>query len=276
VARNLVTVFLSTGRCGTQWAASALAGGWSDCALVDHEPLGPLYASRLYYRQPAPDLRRMLQRRVVSRHLRDIESLLRSRHYIETGWPLYAAMPLFAELFGDQLRVVNLVRHPIPVGLSLLTHRLYRPGPRRDDYARLALLDGRSGNVIDTSCARGWAALSSYEKCLWWWAEIQSYSEELERCLPAGTFLRCRLEDLVGEDRVTRERLVDFTGFPPRDALENWRLNSVDSFRTVTDERLDHTLLGRHPNWLALMRRYGYAVEDVSERELELRYLEVV
>ena len=91
-------VVLSTGRCGTQWLTKTLADLHGGDLRVEHEPIGPLYAPRRFFRSYA-DPEAILSVPEVRAHVDSIvatDSLL----YIETGWPLFAALPLFVATFG--------------------------------------------------------------------------------------------------------------------------------------------------------------------------------
>src|SRR5436853_619822 len=113
-----VVFFLSSGRCGTQWLAHGLRTLYSDID-VEHEPIGPLYKPRLYFRR-YDDPEATLAVPEVARHVERIERSLRS--YVETGWPSFPVLPLLARRLGSRLRVVPLTRHPVPGALSPLSH----------------------------------------------------------------------------------------------------------------------------------------------------------
>src|SRR5919202_7043269 len=101
-------VFLSTGRCGTQWLADCLARAYAGRLVARHEPLGPHYAPRLYFRR-YDELEAMARRPPIAAHLAELES--RGHPYVETGWPVYAALPSMAQRFPERLRIVHLTRH---------------------------------------------------------------------------------------------------------------------------------------------------------------------
>lgn len=48
---NFAVFFLCTGRCGTQWFADNLEKLYQDNAVVTHEPLGPHYNPKKFYRK---------------------------------------------------------------------------------------------------------------------------------------------------------------------------------------------------------------------------------
>jgi hypothetical protein len=79
MAGPLVVAFLSSGRCGTQW----LAGGLQELYPgldVEHEPIGPLYSPRRYFRRYA-DPEAILGVPEVAEHLARIE--LSTRPHVE-------------------------------------------------------------------------------------------------------------------------------------------------------------------------------------------------
>ena len=79
-----LTMFLTTGRCGTQWLTATLSELYPHLR-VEHEPIGPLYAPRRHFRRwEQPE--RILEEPAVAEHLQAI--LSEDTDYVETGWPL--------------------------------------------------------------------------------------------------------------------------------------------------------------------------------------------
>jgi hypothetical protein len=105
-----VVVFLSIGRCGTQWLAATFAELYGESVEVEHEPLGGRYWPRRFFRSYAnPEA--ILELPEVAAH---VARVARSECYVETGWPVLAALPLLAARFRDRLRVVHLTQHLEP------------------------------------------------------------------------------------------------------------------------------------------------------------------
>src|SRR3954447_13146181 len=110
-------VVLSTGRCGTQWLTKTLERLHGRELRGEHEPIGPLYAPRRFFRNyKEPEA--LLAVPEVRAHVQAIAAS--ELPYVETGWPLFAGLPLFAALWGSELRVIHLTRHPVPSALSHL------------------------------------------------------------------------------------------------------------------------------------------------------------
>jgi hypothetical protein len=262
-----VVVFLSTGRCGTQWLAETLRRRCPGIA-VEHEPIGPLYRPREYFRcytQPA----RMLAVPEVAEHMERIAS---ERFYVETGWPLFAALPLFAERLGDDLRVVHLTRHPVPTALSHLAHNTYAGSPRDDPYTRLATLGPTDADVFQPHYAALWPDLTPYEKCLFWWTEVSRYAIEVPQRLPDVPFLRLKSEDVLAGDRTAHERLLAFMGLPWDEAWIAETGRKVDRWPHHTDQEVDPLSVQRHAETVAVAAQLGYDVGDLDLTALEARY----
>jgi hypothetical protein len=262
-------VVLSTGRCGTQWLTKTLAELYGDELRVEHEPIGPLYAPRRFFRSYAqPDA--ILAVPEVRAHVEAIAAS--ERPYVETGWPLFAALPLLASMFGSRLRVIHLTRHPVPSALSHLAHSSYAGSPRDDAYTRLATLGPRDPRVFQPHYAARWDDLTPYEKCLYWVTEVGMFGLEFEQRFRDMPFLRVKAEDLLGGDRDTLRALVSHMRL---DWDERWielTGRRVDRWHHHTDLDVDPLLIERHPPALETARRLGYSAIDVDLDALRARY----
>ena len=263
-----VTIFLSTGRCGTQWLADALRDRHADRLDVEHEPIGPLYRPRLYFRR-YDDPAAILAEEEVGRH---VERIDRSARYVETGWPVFAALPLLAERFGDRLRVVHLTRHPVPTALSHLAHNSYADSPRDDAYTRLATLGPGDANVFQPEYADRWDELTPYEKCLFWWTEVNLFGLEFPERVAAVPFLRLKAESLLGGERDALAALLDFMELPWDDGWLGATERRVDRWHHHTDQEVDPLKVNDHPRTVETARRLGYDVADLDLDALEARY----
>jgi len=264
------TMVLSTGRCGTQWLTQTIADLYGDRVRVEHEPIGPLYSPRRFFRsygEPAavlavPEVRAHVER-VAARS---------GRQYVETGWPLFAALPLYASMFGSELRVVHLTRHPVPSALSHLAHSSYAGSPRDDAYTRLATLGPSDPRVFQPAYAARWDELTAYEKCLFWVTEVGMFGLEFEERFPSVPFLRIKSERMLDGDRETLRALVKHVGL---DWDERWverATERVDRWNHRTDIDVDPLAIERHPAALATAERLGYCGTDVDLEALRDRY----
>jgi len=263
-----IFLFLSTGRCGTQWLAETLASGFADVADVTHEPIDAAYHPRDFIR--AYDrLDDMLELTPIRDHLRRVERTIEDRAYIETGWPVYAAIPLYIKVFGESVvRVVHIPRHPVHVAASFVTHGFWRG--RADEFATHGVLDPWAPGVVMTEYASRWPRMTPYEKCLYWWAELQLYGADLKDRYPSLGFHGITFEELFASDGSALRELVDFLELPRRDlggAVER----RIDEHRS-RGARFNWWEIYDHPKVLAVAESLGYHVRWSSADELNARY----
>jgi hypothetical protein len=262
-----VIIVLSTGRCGTQWLAAGLR---EFCAGVDveHEPLGPLYRPRRYFRR-FEDPTVILEVPEIAEHVHRIEHARRT--YVETGWPVFPALPALAAMLGDRLRIVHLTRHPIPSALSHLCHQSYAGSPRDDAYTRLATLAPTDPGVRHPGWAADWDQLSPYERCLYWWTEVHEYALELPQRIGFVPWLQIKSEDVLQGGQELR-RLLEFMGV---EWDERWRGHAgqvVDRWHHHTEATVDPLQVRAHPDTVAVARRLGYWLAGLDIEALNRRY----
>src|SRR3954452_11175795 len=263
-------VVLSTGRCGTQWLTTALEDLYGGSVHVEHEPIGPLYAPRRFFRSYA-NADAILAVPEVRRHVDWIATL--QRPYVETGWPLFAALPLFASLYGLGLRVIHLTRHPVLSARSHLAHSSYAGSPRDDAYTRLATLGPSDPRVFQTSCAERWGSLTPSQKCLFWVTEVGLFALEFEERFPGVSFLQVQSEAMLAGDRPTLQALVAHLGLRWDERWVERTGTHVDRWNHHTDSEVDPHLIERHPAAVATAARFGYDAADVDVRSLRDRYV---
>jgi hypothetical protein len=262
--------FLSTGRCGTQWLTAGLRELHPELD-VEHEPIGPLYKPRLYFRR-YEDPEALLEVPEVAAHVARMAA--GRRPYVETGWPLFPALPLLTKRLPDRLRIVHLTRHPVPSALSHLAHGSYAGSPRDDAYTRWATLGPHDPRVFQPAYAARWDELSPYEKCLFWWTEVHLFGLELPLRLRAVRvpFMRVRAERLLAGERVELERLLEFMGLPWRAGWLEHAERMVDRWHHHTDQDVDPLQVHRHPRTVQVARQLGYDLDELDLAGLQARY----
>ena len=268
-----LVLFLSTGRCGTQWLATNLGDIYADAATVVHEPIGPAYRCREFFRayDRLDDMAAVAE---IAQHLDEVELVLRSRMYVETGWPLFSAIPLFERWFGSRLRVVHLTRHPVPTAISHMAHKTYGGSPRIDGYTQLAALDATCPGVFHPELGAQWHDLTPYEKTLFWWTEVHLYAEELQDRYPDLPLHRVRAEDVLRGDEGALRGLCEFMGLPFRPSLAARATRRVDAWHHRTETDYEWRRILDHPATVATARRLGYDFTTVDEHALAARYRE--
>jgi hypothetical protein len=263
-----VIAFLSTGRCGTQWLTAGLRELHPEIE-AEHEPIGPLYKPRQYFRRYA-DAEALLEEPEVARHLERIEHA--RRPYTETGWPLFPALPLLARRLPRRLRIVHLTRHPVPSAMSHLAHSSYAGSPREDAYTRWATLGPADARVFQPHYAAAWARLSPYEKCLFWWTEVHLFALELRGRLEHVPFLKVQAEKLLSGERAELERLLAFMGLHWRSGWVAHAERTVDRWHHHTDQHVDPLLARRHRRTVEVASALGYDLDSLDVSALEDRY----
>jgi hypothetical protein len=263
------TFFITTARSGTQWLYAALQAAYSDLLAVEHEPIRYAYAPKRCLRNPAA-LAALRVEPVVRQHLDRIHEVLRHKSYVEVGFPAFAAAPLLAEEFGTRLRLVQLVRHPVRVAASVVTHQWFDPGQRDDIQADIAPTPTDSG-VRLKHYRDQWAHMSPFEKALFYWGEVHLYGLEVRDQLPAVPFLQLTFEDLVAQ-HAAHQRLVAFLDVPYRPAWSAAPARRVDKYRWITAHTIDFSDVYKHPEIVALAERFGYDVGDIQKRSFMMRY----
>lgn len=258
---------LSTGRCGTQWLAEALREIAGDQAVVAHEPLDNDYAPREMLAARTPDALAPELAELVAGHLASIDEALKERHYIECGHPLWSSLPFLLDRFAGRVRVIHLVRHPVPTAISWVTESAYIP-PMGSHLKEKVLLSPFDAGVRFPSYRELWASLTPYEKALYYWTEVNALGLDLE-ARSAVPWLRIRFEDLFkGSDAI--EAIARFAGLNGSVASSPSR--EVDEYRYLTKIWSDPRLIMRHPEVVSVAERFGYDPLGFDEMKLRQRY----
>jgi len=265
-----VTIFITTARSGTQRVAASLQAADPDDAIVTHEPIAYRYRPRQFLRayERMNDLWLIPD---VEAHLQDILAIDDQLSYIEVGFPCFAAIPLFHELFGDRLRVVQLVRHPVPTSASLVTHDWYHDVLKKHVRDHVAILP-TDPSAFQKHYAKRWHELSQYEKCLFYWTEIHLYGLEIQWRYHQVPFLRVRFEDVISEPGSYLKQLVEFVGLPYRREIAAGSGERVDRYEYKAKLRIDWSEIHDHPMAVALAESFGYDISNIDPRGFESRY----
>jgi hypothetical protein len=262
-------VFLSTGRCGTQFFTRYLADAAGGRAVVMHEPIRAKYAPKHTLR--APDLEQVLSRYApVAHHVDEIARIVDSgKVYVETGWPMFSWIPLLLGRFGEQALAVHLTRHPVQYAYSLASLDFYSPH-REDAYVRLARLHPADPGVKHREYAAEWDSLNPVERSLFQWLEVNTWAEELKSACP-DSFITLGSEDVLASPEVLLESMIErepsladvFADRPGAlgtvDALGWSRARHARKQRLTID--FDAESLRYSPAVPRLARRYGYSMD---------------
>jgi hypothetical protein len=263
-----VVAFLSAGQCRTRWLALRFRELYPQID-AQHHALGPMYKPRLYFRcYDKPEA--ILDVPEVAEHFAWLERA--KKPYLETGWPLFAALPLLAKRLGSRLRVVHLTRHPVPAALGHLARRRYAGSSRDDAYTRFATLGAGDQRVFQPYYEGCWKHLSPYERCLFWWTEVQLFALEFPGRAPGVPVLRIQSEELLSGAREPLQRLLDFVELPwnPKWMSDMPRLGTHWEPRPADD--VDALEVHRHPTTAEVASQLGYDISTLNTGELQARY----
>ncbi len=266
MADSTATFFISTGRCATQWFAAELESTYSDIAEVVHEPLQQIHYQPRHYFRIGDRNREMLGIETIAKHFSHVKEVLQNKHYIETGWPAYSAIPLLAEEFKGRIKLVQLIRHPVTTALSMATHNVYDRG----DWTEAVALTPFDEGAQQPELAAAWPEMTLYEKCLFWWTEIHSYGKELQQQFPDVPFHVCRYEEIFRKETGAFAELCRFLELPVRERPERGE-KRTDRFSSKTAP-VDWKLIRKYPRTVELSESFGYSLDDISTADIKERY----
>ena len=268
IKETKATFFITTARSGTQWLAQSLSRLYPTQLCVTHEPVGYAYKPREFLRAKGAvkDLKSLP---VLSRHIDYIHATLRERSYVEVGFPGFALAPLLRQEFPGRFQLIQLVRNPITVAASLVTHGWYCGDSDGHHDVELTPFDP---GVLQKAYGEQWSNLSPYEKALFYWSEVHLFGIEYQTEYPETPFLTIRSEELF-TDSLALDRVTDFLGLPIVTDRKYLKDKSVDRFQYRTSRFLDWRAITRHPSAMELAGYFGYDVESIDEAALNARYI---
>jgi hypothetical protein len=266
---NNVVFFISTGRCGTQFFAAKLTEHYKDLAVVEHEPFHleykPTYYFSAYHRNE-----NVILSPAIQSHIDNIGETIANSHYIETGWPVYGLLPHMISCFKDRVKIVHLYRHPLPTAASLTTHNVYSRGEWSDV---MSISPAQRGVVQGHLAGRTWDRMSEFEKCLFWWTEINHFAFHLHERFPSTPWLSLKFEDVFcGGDRSELVKLLDFLGLPERIEFANSIEEKTDRFSKKTSKDIDITSLTNYPMAKQIMAQLFYGFSKSVPQDINSRY----
>ncbi|MBD3329227.1 hypothetical protein GF357_01920 [Candidatus Dojkabacteria bacterium] len=264
--RNIV-FFLSTGRVGTQWFVNTFRNYYKDLVNAEHEPLAHRYRPVDFYRN-YKKTDQMLDDEEIKTHLGSINDVIKKGklHYIETGWPAYAFIPLLCKIYPERLKVIHIVRNPVEVALSLSTHNI------RDSnhpYSKAAMLNPKHSRAkIRGKYKARWNHLTQYEQNLYQWTEINSYGVELERIFPMVKFLLVKKEDILGSNS-SKEfiNLMNFLELPVRSKPLSLLAKPYDKYSKQSNQITDVRLIYSYKQTIKLAKKFGYDSDTLIHKD---------
>ncbi len=263
-----VTFIITTARSGTQWLHASLDRLYSEVLRAEHEVLQYQYEPRQFLRSDDLDAIRAIP--AIAMHFDQIHATLESRSYIETGFPAFALAPLLVREFGDRLKLLQFVRHPVRVAASIVTHGWF-DNQRRPDIAKSIAPQPSDPGVAWPQFASRWSTMTPFECGLYYWSEVHLFGLEMQGKFPEVPFFRLRFEDLLS-DLTTQQDFSEFLGVGSGSDWGQVVNKPIDNYHRRTDERIDVSLVNRHPEVVALARKLGYECDSVSSWRISARY----
>lgn len=198
-------------------------------AVIRHEPCADGYMAN-YHFQAYHDRQNIVLNQALVAHLAFVKQKLKSKDYIETGWPGYGAMPFVIRELGDEnVRVVHLYRDPCSCTRSLDSHQIYN---NREILVPRLLFNDTLGviqhNIRDTA----WSSKSHIGKCLFFWTELNAYALRLRRQIDKACWYDLKYEKLFDghQGPETLGGLLDFMHLPNSTAMLEALRQTVDNY----------------------------------------------
>jgi hypothetical protein len=259
-----VILFLSTGRCGTQWFAEKLKVFYGDIAEVSHEPFHTEYLLRknvIAYRAMQP----LMVSDQVARHFDRIDAIIASKPYFETGWPLFGILPLFLDRFKGRVKVVHLYRNPLRVAASHATHRFYQHNQWSEE---MGIFPWDKGVVQSGISEARWGKLSELDKNLFRVLEMNEIALRYRENFQQTSWMNVSFEELFqGRTSDALEQLLGFVGLPVRKEFLNSRRQKRDAY-SVFAQISAASEIAETELFAIQMQRLGYEDKCLDSNDL--------
>jgi len=268
-APHKATFVLSTGRCGTQWLAHALALPGVGAGRVEHEPLGDRYRARLLLgRGGEPAALAPVDCARLEKHFAGIEVTLEHEDYFEAGFPCWSALPYLCRRLAGRIRIVHLTRHPVPVAYSWTAHGAYVPPVLPQVPEKILLHPGDRG-VAFPEYAEAWPRLHAFERALYFWAEVHAFALRWQ-VIADVPWLRVEMKELFTPAGLAR--LTGFLDLGCGPELLGAAQDVVDEHHFQLGDWCDPHVIERHPRVTEVARALGYDPMAIDVAALKRRY----
>ena len=259
---------LSTGRCGTQWLANFLKDNYSDTYHVEHEPLHNSYNPRkMIARVSDTDLASDWYQ-PIKKHTEKLNRLLKHSNYIECGHPCWSSIPFLINNLDVPVKVIHLTRHPVYTACSWLTHSAFQPSilPHLQEKVLLSPFDK---DVLFHEYKERWDKITPFEKCLYYWAEVNGFGLDLKKRM-GPDLIRICYEDVFQGDGLVE--ILDFMDRPFKKEIHTIKKQTIDKYYYLTSEVFDPEIISLHPAILNVAESLGYDALKFDKKRLHKRY----
>jgi hypothetical protein len=212
---NQVVVILSTGRTGTKALAHFFNTSYDNVTAL-HEPRPSRHLRLASNRAMAKGMTADAAVRTLKSAREDLLASLSRPIYIESNWYIYAFLDALRPVFGENTKVLHVVRDPRTYIPSMLNYGTYQ-GLKAVATRFLPYWYIRPEQMSDTPAKR-WSQMSEAERLAWHWHVVNA---ELDRA-PAmfgDDYLFIRYEDLFAQDGSGLRKLLPWIGLPENPAM---------------------------------------------------------
>ena len=251
-----VVVILSTGRTGTK-ALAHFFNTTYDSVTALHEPRPSRHLRLASNRAMAKGMAPEAAVRTLGKARAHLLASLTRPVYIESNWYIYAFLDALRPVFGENTKVLHVVRDPRTYVPSMLNYGTYQ-GLKAVATKFVPYWYIRPEQMSDRPAKR-WAQMSEAERLAWHWRVVNT---ELDRA-PAmfgDEYLFMRYEDIFKPDGSGLAKLLPWIGLP-----ENTEL-----LGKIRGERVNAST-GRSSAWAKVEPEAQRAVLDLCGEQM-LRY----
>ena len=246
------TFVLSPGRCGTQWLSQQLQPAGSEASIC-HEPLHFDYEP--VHNSPSQPLNKNPERLIA--HLNTLhDHIRRDKPYLECGFPCWRHLSWFKRELGDEVKVIYIHRNPVENAASLLKLNAFVP-PLLPHMREKQLFHPLAPEALLPEYADCWQQLSPFEKCLYYWAEVNLQADLYRSMFSSSHWLTIPYLELFNESSlgtIAEFAHISFK-FHPR------MLDRVDQYQGLPQSPIHSTRIHSHPKILAVASSLGYESE---------------
>lgn len=249
----IATFVLTPGRCGTQWLSQQLQSSQNH-AVVVHEPLHFDYEP--LHNSPSQPLNKNSDKLLA--HLNAISDYLgQGNSYVECGFPCWRHLSWFQQALSDKIKVIHIHRDPVENAESLLKLNAFVP-PILPHLPEKLLFHPQAQGALMPEYAGDWPRLSPFEKCLYYWAEVNLQAELYKRQFSPNHWLTIPYDDLFCESSL--RQISAFLDVPFE--FHSSALGRVDRFQGMPQSPVCPAQIHRHPKIKVIAARLGYEISE--------------
>lgn len=205
-----ITLVISPGRSGTKFLYNSVKANFGDGVSVGHEQLfgadtKPAYWHRSYDKNLQEEI---LNHPPVKTLIGQWRETSCDMPVMDFGWTMSCLAPAFYRVFGDQLQIIHLHRHPVA---STASHTIM------GNYSRYQYRGWAITPYHPTARFKHydgiWESLSPFEKGMFRWLEVTAYGFEIQEQYPALRSLTIKSDQLF-QDSSLLTNIINYLGLP--------------------------------------------------------------